>query len=254
MPERTIARRDALGAHGYVYMDSLADTGPTRSPRIAQLAGGTGNWGDPFWETLSDPSQKVLLFTVPRDQGAIVPLAPVDSPAAVWEDRLLILPSTAPSPKPAPGADIATTKVPPLAFEEVLSQLRSQAGLPVAELAALLGVSRRQFYNWLGSEHLPDFAHEEHARRLAQIIDILHGRFGEARLVRSALLSLSPQGTIYDALRDGDFDRADAAAEALPEPAPAKGPVGLSESQRERAMLELSHLRDDSHAGDGRPR
>jgi transcriptional regulator with XRE-family HTH domain len=254
MPERTIARRDALGVHGYVYMDSLADTGPTRSPRTAQLAGGTGNWGDPFWETLSDPSQKVLLFTVPQDQRAMVPLAPVDSLAAVWKDRLLILPSTSPSPRPTSATDALTTKAPPLAFEEVLTQLRSQAGLSVSDLATLLCVSRRQFYNWLSSEHLPDFAHEEHARRLAQVIDILHGRFGEARLVRSALLSLSPHGTIYDALRDGHFDRADAAAEALPEPASAKGPVGLSESQRERAMLELSHLRDDSHAGDGRPR
>ena len=251
MPETTLSRathRDGLGRYGHTYFDSLADTGPTRVPLVAWLAGATGQGGDPLWETLSDPHEAFLIF--PNFRAGVIGQTLHPQGASYFSDVLYFVPS-APKSSPAVPQLEAT---PTLAFDRVLTTMREQAGLPVGDLARLLGISRRQFYNWLSGENQPDSETEKGTRDTSDLIEMLFSHLGDARLVRSALLARTAVGSVFDLLAAGDLQRARSAVEllgeqgALAEETIASPPPPWS--SREQTMLELGHLRDGPRRGD----
>ena len=62
---------EGAGNHGFVRMDSLADTGDTLVPRRARTAGATGAFGDPLFEALIDEGQGFTIFAVALGQNAM---------------------------------------------------------------------------------------------------------------------------------------------------------------------------------------
>ncbi len=252
MPETTLSRgthRDGLGRYGHTYLDSLADTGPTRVPLVAWLAGATGHGGNPLWETLSDPHEAFLIFPNFRE-GAIGQMLHPHGASYFSDVLYFVPPALRPSPPPR------QLEAPPtLAFNRVLTTMREQAGLPVGDLARLLGISRRQFYNWLSGDNQPDSETEKGVRDVSELIEMLFSHLGDARLVRSALLARTAVGSVFDLLAAGDSQRARSAVELLGEQGvltggTVAGPLA-PRSGRELAMLELSHLHDGSRRGDG---
>jgi Homeodomain-like domain len=252
--ERRATRRRAiwagLGDHGFAYLDSFGDTGATPVPILQRTRGSTGTWGDPRWEALDLDDRFCifaigegrivsgggLIFEIPSEIGST--LIPPSSGRDVvyvtpWRTKL----STAEQP------DRKTVAA--AALEEVLRNLRAQAALPVGELAAMLGVSRRQFYNWLQRANEPDLEQEARVRHTAKLVAQLHDAYGESRLVRAALLTPTPAGSAYEALRANDMTAAEAAVTGmvLGLQAPTIVQARVS-NDRDRILEQLAHLRD----------
>ncbi|HST56251.1 MAG TPA: hypothetical protein VLJ42_10230 [Solirubrobacteraceae bacterium] len=145
--------------------------------------------------------------------------------------------------------------VPQVALEDVLAGLRSQAGLPVGDLAAMLGVSRRQFYNWVSCENEPDLEQEQRVRRTATLVTRLHEHYPASRLVRAALLTSTVNGSAFDAFKENDLVSAELAVDAViavaQKPREGIAPVDRLPYDRERVLIELEHLRGTPRQGDG---
>lgn len=235
---------EGAGDHGFVYMDSLADTGDTLVPRRARTAGVTGAFGDPLFEALIEEGEGFSIFAIPLG-GHFLPL--VDNFA--W-DVVTITPTRERVRRP----QVQVVEVaPPIALPEVLSRLRGRAGLPVGDLAAMLGVSRRQFYNWVGGENEPDLEQEHRVRRTEQMVEELAERYQSPRMVRGALLARAEHGAAFDAFRDGDLERAAQALAATVGTTPRNVPAPSQRVayDREQVLLELEHQRDVPRRGDG---
>jgi hypothetical protein len=87
----------------------------------------------------------------------------------------------------------------PLVFREVLADLREKIDLPISDLARLIGVERRHFYNLLNGAAV-SLSREIFARALHQkVLRISTLTHGDAAKVRGALLlPLTPNGdTLY---------------------------------------------------------
>jgi hypothetical protein len=246
-----------LGDHGFGYMDSFADTGGTLVPRCSRMAGGTGAFGDPRWETIAGSGDEFLLFAKAVSGVLMTTLGGIverDFDVPYDWDVVTITPLRMPLRRP----DVTPTVVaaPQVALEDVLNTLRAQAGLPVGDLATMLGVSRRQFYNWVSRENEPDTEQELRVRRTAALIEPLHERLGEARTVRAALLTTTPHGSAFDALAASDLSAAEAAIAAVlsseqrPHHVTAPSQRQLPYDQ-EQVLEELAHLRDIPLRGDG---
>ena len=237
---------DCLGDHGFVYLDSNGDTGVTQVPWFSRLRGSTGTFGDPRWETL-DSDETFCLFAVGIPTKLLVGREVVerDREVVAWFDDVSVLP---PRREQLRRPQLAPAAAPVVALEEVLRRLRMQAGLPVGDLATMLGVSRRQFYHWIGRENEPDTAQEQRVRRTAALVSSLHDQFGDGRMVRAALLASTPDGSAFDALKVGDLARAESvvanvsgSGEHLRE---AAAPSQRLAYDREQLLTELEHLRD----------
>jgi len=246
-PESTLGRQwDGLGEHGYVYLDSFGDTGVTLVPRVSKLVGSTGTWGDPRWETL-DLDNTYCIFFPDRLVSRLVPTFGRET--AWWPDVVTITPPREKVRRP----ERVQEAVVHVALETVLACMRGQAGLAVGDLAAMLGVSRRQFYNWMGRTNEPDLAQDQRVRRTATLVARLHLHYDHARMVRAALLTPTAHGSAFDALRAGDLSRAERATEAAMTAVPSES-VAASQDlpfDRERVLTELEHLRHAPLQGDG---
>lgn len=244
-----------LGDHGFGYMDSLADTGGTLVPRCSRIAGGTGAFGDPRWETIAGSAGEFLLFARATSSVLMTTLRGVlerDFDVPYGWDLVTITPLRMPLRRP----DIApAVAAPQVALEEVLNTLRAQAGLPVGDLAAMLGVSRRQFYNWVGRENDPDTGQEQRIRRTAALVESLHERLGDARTVRGALLATTTHGSAFDALTASDLTGAEAAIAAViggeQPPHDIIAPSQRRPYDREEVLEEIAYQRDVPLRGDG---
>ena len=252
MPETMAMRvgsKEGLGQYGYGYLDLLNDTGATRVPWRAHLSGGTGAWGDPCWEALADPTEDFLIFPFVATGFRIDDT--LDQTRWV-QDVVFITPLAVPLSRPQVGT--AAAEPLQVALEEVLGELRRQAGLPVGDLARMLGVSRRQFYNWLALENQPDRPQEERVRGAARLVGRLYEHFTDARLVRAVLLATSDHGTVFGALGDGNLAEAESAIDTVlssgVESRETVAPSHRTDANRERVLLELSHLRDSARRGD----
>jgi hypothetical protein len=244
---------EGLGNRGFGYMDSLADTGGTLVPRCSRLAGGTGAFGDPRSETVVGVADEFAIFA---KAGNTVALSTLDymgdwrSERPYEWDMVMITPLRLPLQRP----DLARAQATPqVELVEVLNALRAQAGLPVSDLAAMLGVSRRQFYNWIGRENEPDTGQEQRVRRSAALVDELHKRVGDPRIVRAALLTATSHGSAFDALTADDLASARAAIGAVAGERlrDVTAPSQHLSYDRERVLGELEHLRDVPLRGDG---
>jgi hypothetical protein len=244
---------EGLGDLGFGYMDSLADTGGTLVPRCSRLAGGTGAFGDPRSETVAGVDEEFAIFA---KAGNMVPRSMLDY-AGDWRserpyewDMVMITPLRVPLQRPRLSPALATPQV---ELVEVLNALRSQAGLPVSDLAAMLGVSRRQFYNWIGHENEPDTSQEQRVRHSAALVDELHKRMGDPRMVRGALLTATSYGSAFDALRADDLARAHAAIDVVvgEQLRDVATPSQRLSYDRGRVLGELEYLRDAPLRGDG---
>jgi hypothetical protein len=246
---------EGLGDHGFAYVDSLDDTGDTLVPRCSRMAGGTGAFGDPLWETLAGTAGEFIIFAKAAIEPPVIAIGGLTVRAKDlpydW-DVVTITPFRTPLRRPEALPAVATPQV---ALEEVLTILRSQAGLPVGDLAAMLGVSRRQFYNWVGRVNEPDTEQEQRIRRSAALIASAHCQLGEPRAVRATLLAPTPHGSAFDALKAGDLKAAESAITvATAGLAPARDVATPSQRRpydRERVLVELEHLRDVPLRGDG---
>jgi hypothetical protein len=238
---------DSLGDHGFVYMDSNGDTGVTQVPWFSRLRGSTGTFGDPRWETL-DRDETFCLFAVAIPRRLLVggEVVELDREDVAWFDDVPVLPPRRDQLRRPELAPAAATS--PMALEEILGAMRAQAGLPVGDLAAMLGVSRRQFYHWIRRENEPDTAQEQRVRHTAALLSSLHERFGAGRVVRAALLTSTPHGSAFDALRAGDLTRAEAVVATVSasreQPREVAPPSQQLPYDREKVLTELEHLRD----------
>lgn len=246
---------EGLGDHGFAYMDSEADTGGTLVPRLSRMAGGTGTFGDPRWETVAGTAEDFVIFARAASDLVVTTvrgIAERDLDLLYDWDLVTITPLRIPLRRPDVTPSVASPQV---ALEDVLTRLRAQAGLPVGDLAAMLGVSRRQFYNWVARENDPDTDQEQRIRRSASLVASLEDRFGDPRTVRAALLATTQHGSAFDALKAGDLEQAEAAlAIVTAEQQPLPDVVARSRRRsydRERVLLELEHLRDVPRQGDG---
>lgn len=162
-----------------------------------------------------------------------------------------------PSAAPIAGIDMPMVLDVPTA----LQQARSQAGLPVQDLAAMFGFSRRQFYNLVEGKQNTD---EERAPRIARVTDAVERVSdwvgGSSRKARSLLLARLEGDSVYDAAAVDDADRLDRALErahaafaridALP---PRLAPSNRATSSDAAAVRNfLRATRDDSGAANDR--
>jgi|GEM_PF-6572111 len=238
---------DGLGEHGFVYLDSFGDTGVTLVPRGSRHKGSTGTWGDPRWETLDLDDTYCIFFA---DPIAAKLMPTFGKAAAWWPDVVTITPPREKMLRP----ETARNPVPQVALENVLANMRGQAGLPVGDLATMLGVSRRQFYNWLGRENEPDLHQDQRVRRTATLVAQLHCHYGQPRLVRAALLTPTAHGSAFDELSSGNLGRGEQAIEAAIAAGPSEENAVSSQIMpfdRDRVLAELEHLRDAPLQGDG---
>jgi hypothetical protein len=160
----------------------------------------------------------------------------------------------------ASGVTVGTTQPAEavlLDIPEALKRARSQAGLPVQDLAAMFGIGRRQFYNLVSADQTTD---DERAVRIARVTEAV-GKVSEwvgpnSRKVRALLLARIEGDSIYDAaVADDDLrleqalERAySAAAQAatLPRRLPPSQRSTPEEAQAIRDYLRAT--RDDSSA------
>jgi hypothetical protein len=95
-----------------------------------------------------------------------------------------------------------------------LQSARSQAGLPVQDLAAMFGIKRRQFYNLLSNEQETE---PDRVPRIARVTDAIAKVSswvgGNSRNVRALLLARLDGDSIYDAAVAGDEARIASAIE-----------------------------------------
>lgn len=244
---------EGLGDLGFGYMDSLADTGGTLVPRCSRIAGGTGAFGDPRSETVAGVAEEFAIFARAAHPATISTLDRVvdwRSERPYEWDMIMITPLRRPLKRPQLVRAVATPQV---ELVEVLTALRAQAGLPVGDLAAMLGVSRRQFYHWIGRENEPDTGQEQRVRRSAALVDELHERFGDSRMVRAAMLAATSHGSAFDALKADDLAGAQAAIAAVvrEQLRDVAAPSQRLPYDREWVLGELEHLRDVPLRGDG---
>jgi hypothetical protein len=89
-----------------------------------------------------------------------------------------------------------------------LQHARTQAGLPVNDLAAVFGIKRRQFYNLISGEVASDLGRERRIGRVTEGIGKLSELAGgNSRSVRAALLARLEGDSVYDAAVADDEDR-----------------------------------------------
>lgn len=140
-----------------------------------------------------------------------------------------------------------------------LREARAQAGLPVQDLAALFGISRRQFYNLVSGEQSTDGGR---APRIARVAAAIHEASlmvgGNRRRTRQLLIARLHGDSIYDAILVDDqervglaLERAAAAlrdGESLRHRLPPSGRATPQEAAAVREYLRAS--RDDSGTPD----
>jgi hypothetical protein len=107
---------------------------------------------------------------------------------------------------PSATVDVSAPLV--LDFPEALREARTQAGLPVQDLAAMFGIKRRQFYNLMSGEDAPDPAREG---RIGLVTDAIHEISqlvaGNSRKARAVLLARLDGDSVYDAAVADDEGR-----------------------------------------------
>jgi transcriptional regulator with XRE-family HTH domain len=123
---------------------------------------------------------------------------------------LVIEPMVAPAPAPVVEADTTVA----IDIPAALQNARSQAGLPVQDLAAMLGIKRRQFYNLMSGQDTPDPSRERRIARIADAVRRISDAVDEnSRNVRTLLLARLDGDSVYDAAVADDNIRFDAATE-----------------------------------------
>lgn len=88
---------------------------------------------------------------------------------------------------------------------DTLNETRSHAGLPVQDLARMLGIKRRQFYALISGEDAPDEAQQKRIFRVCTAIGQISALVnGNSRKVRNALLVRLDGASLYNAAVSGD--------------------------------------------------
>ena len=104
----------------------------------------------------------------------------------------------------------------PEPLPEILKRLRCQLDLPIGDLARVLGLGRRHFYN-LSSGANASRETETRVRALSAMVAQLNDELDDAELVRAAVLTpIGPSAlTFYEVAERGDSDELSAVLEAL---------------------------------------
>jgi transcriptional regulator with XRE-family HTH domain len=169
---------------------------------------------------------------------------------------------------PAAPAPPASVVAPPAVPEtaRLARRLRDVAGLPVADLAAMVGIGRRQFYNLLerGSASLETELRVQHLA--AQLERLVHVVGENPDAVRSALLTPvgTPARSFYEVALAGEDSKLGESFEALldrierrglrqvPRAVPPRRTGGSADAGRAREALEsLPSLDLDAEAKGG---
>lgn len=124
------------------------------------------------------------------------------------------------------GAQVVPAEAEPAELVAAAQQIRALTKLPVQDVGAMLGIKRRQFYNWLDGTSEPP---SDRIRRLFALLDAASRLSavagGDARRVRLALLAPIAGDSVFDAFAADDAERIEASVEAA-----------------ERALLEGARL------------
>lgn len=214
------ALQPALGAFT-VERDKGAFGYPVVSPHISDYAQRMGSG----WVNLGD--QVKVVFVVPSSVD-VVGLNPPVGVRSAMPTTMALAPAFETSPGTgdlfneirdtldevwhghdavAPGTSTAAGSV-LLDVSAALQQARSQAGLPVQDLAAMFGIKRRQFYNLSSGEQQPEPEREPRIARVTAAIDEISGWVGHSsRKVRVLLLARLDGDSIYDAAVADDEER-----------------------------------------------
>jgi transcriptional regulator with XRE-family HTH domain len=150
----------------------------------------------------------------------------------------------------------AAEATPPVVLDvpAALQQARSQAGLPVQDLAAMFGIKRRQFYNLVSGEQQPEHERQPRIERVVDAVNkVSEWVGGNSRSVRRLLLARLDGDSLYDAAVADDGVRLDAALERAFTAAaqnlalPRRVPPSSRSTQREAAAVRgyLRSTRDD---------
>jgi len=164
----------------------------------------------------------------------------------------------------ASGTTIATSQAAGtvlLDLPDALKLARSQAGLPVQDLAAMFGIGRRQFYNLVSGDQTTDDDRVARIARVAEAIGKVSDWVGpNSRRVRTLLLARIEGDSIFDAAVADDENRlanaleraysAAAQATALPHRVPPSQRATSAEATAIRDYLRAT--RDDSGAASDR--
>jgi len=137
----------------------------------------------------------------------------------------------------------ATVEEAPIVIDipEELTEARAKAGLPVQDLAAMFGIKRRQFYNLVSGDDVPDTGRE---RRIALVVDALRRISdqvgGNSRKVRTLVLARLDGDSVYDAAVADDADRVERAL------ARAVGAAADTHGLRRRSAPSNRSTRDEA--------
>lgn len=104
----------------------------------------------------------------------------------------------------------------PEQLPEVMAQLRRQLALSIGDLAHMLGLSRRHFYN-LASGANASRETETRVRTIAEMTTRLDAELSDAELIRAAILTPvgTPSLTFYEVAEQGDLDALRTVLDAL---------------------------------------
>ena len=170
-------------------------------------------------DTFRLPYEKIYgVVIVPARAG--LPLLPAYLlPAHTWYPTFESPPRpiTPTSVEAAPPSQPTTLASPEPQLAEVAGRIRDLTGLPVADVAAMVGIGRRQFYNLLGGGSA-SLETELRVRHLAALLDRLTGVVGEEpEAVRSALLTPvgAPARSVFEVALAGEDAKFEEALDAL---------------------------------------
>ena len=216
-----VAEHEATG--GLVY----AMYGDFDHPTVPPV---TRFWTGSEWQSVGAPKRRLVFFlrqpadfvklAAPNEPEFTLSLfapmfmAPVGTGETIREVAASVRDLWRGSAAPEAPLSLATPTTQLVDVPAALRQARSQAGLPVQDLAAMFGIGRRQFYNLVSGEQHTDDARAPRIARVTDVVErISEWVGGNTRKVRALLLARLDGDSIYDAAVADDEHRIGRAVE-----------------------------------------
>jgi hypothetical protein len=187
------------------------ETDPTSDPVRNQV--------DSYWLSL-DPVEVYVVIPIIRHIAPMKTLAGLGS----VESSIVLSFDTPQLPMSPVGliaghsfsGELVETTAPPDPLPDLLVRLRRQLDMPVGDLARMLGLGRRHFYN-LSAGGNASRETESRVRTVSAMVTQLHDELDDAELVRAAILTPVGRSTLtfYEVAERGGIDELRAMLDAL---------------------------------------
>jgi hypothetical protein len=187
------------------------ETDPTSDPVRNQV--------DSYWLSLDPVEVYVVIPIIPH----IAPMKTLAGPGSVESSIVLSL-DTPQLPMSPVGliagrsfsGEVVEATAPPEPLPDLLARVRRQLDMPVGDLARMLGLGRRHFYNLSAGGNASQET-EARVRTVSAMVTQLNDELDDAELVRAAILT--PVGrsalTFYEVAERGGIDELRAMLDAL---------------------------------------